>query len=238
MRNADHDGMKTPAERTSRRRKQLLAGAAGLAVVLGGTTVAASQWGGNDDPAAPVQAADMATAPTPTGSSGSEPTTPKPTASSKKAAPKSPAPSPSLPKDAAKRIAEARAAAAKDSVPILPALPAPTVAEIPDAAVAVRDSKSVPKDKGTMRVVSARGDLTGQRELAWVADDGEKVGKARCSQTVRLSNSTEPEKKQNLLICWRVSATKSVYTVMVDFDGKPSRQKSVAAIDAEWKSLG
>ena len=102
----------------------------------------------------------------------------------------------------------------------------------------VTTSGSVQRDGKTMRLVSARADLTGQRELAWVADGGEPVGRARCSQTFRLASNVEPARKPNLLICWRLSATKSVYTVMVDLDGDPSERKAAAAIDTEWQKLG
>nr|WP_221381228.1 hypothetical protein [Actinoplanes polyasparticus] len=231
MRNAeDDDGMKAPeAGRAARRRKQALVAVVGLTAVLSGATVAVNHWSGNDERAVPVKAADAASA---------DPSIERAsTAPKQDAASASPAPSPSLPKDATQRIAEARAAAAKDSVPVLRPLPPPPVAELPDEAVTVRTSGSVQKDKATMRVVSARGDLTGQRELAWVADRGDRVGEASCSQTIKLSNSTKPERKSNLLICWRTSAKKSVYTVVVDLDGDPSRQKSVATINAEWKKL-
>jgi hypothetical protein len=87
-------------------------------------------------------------------------------------------------------------------------------------------------------VVSALGDLSGHRELAWVADGGTPVGKARCSNTIQLSGDAEAAKKPNLLVCWRTSEKKSVYTVAVDLDGDPSERKSVAAINREWRSLG
>ncbi|MEV6635118.1 hypothetical protein AB0M54_30645 [Actinoplanes sp. NPDC051470] len=217
----------------SRRRKQAIAGAAGLAVVLGGATVAATRWPGHQDATVAVEVAppaDVTASPSPTGSSASA--TPKPKDASAK-----PTPSLSLPADAAERIADARAAAARDGVPVKRPLPQATVAQIPDDEVTVRESGSVQKDKATMRVVSARGDLTGQRELDWVADDGERFGDALCSQTITLSNMP-PERKPTLLICWRTSAKKSVYTVAVSLDGHPSRKKSVSAIDAEWKRLG
>ncbi|MFG1607126.1 hypothetical protein [Actinoplanes sp. NPDC049265] len=246
MHNTDHDASTTTpaADRMSRRRKRSLA-VAGLAVVLGGGAIAATQWTGNDDPAVPVELAAPATAASdstdgpvdatasPSPSEGSAPAHTPASPSSK-----SPEPSPSLPKDAAQRIAEARAAAAKEGVPVKPAIPAPTSPELPDEAITVRDSGSLQKDKATMRLVSARGDLTGQRELAMVADDGEKFGNSRCSQTISVVNEAKPQRKPTLLICWRTSAKKSVYTVAVDLDGDPSEQKSVAAIDTEWKRLG
>lgn len=90
----------------------------------------------------------------------------------------------------------------------------------------------------TLRVVSARADLSGQNELGWVADKGRRVGPALCSQRVQFANQSQPSTKPTLLICWRTSATKSVYTVMVDMKGKPSRPASVAAIAKEWRRLG
>ncbi|MFC7279249.1 hypothetical protein ACFQS1_35255 [Paractinoplanes rhizophilus] len=89
-----------------------------------------------------------------------------------------------------------------------------------------------------MRVVSARSDLTGQRELAWVGDEGEPIGNARCTQRIRLSNNQTATVRRNLLLCWRTSSEKSVYTVAVDLDGKPSRIKSVASIERQWSKLG
>src|SRR5690348_3344324 len=40
------------------------------------------------------------------------------------------------------------------------------------AKITVRISGSIAKDKRTLKIVSAAGDLSGQRELAWAADDG------------------------------------------------------------------
>jgi hypothetical protein len=42
----------------------------------------------------------------------------------------------------------------------------------------------------------------------------------------------------NLLFCWRIGAIRSVCTIMVDRDGRPSRKDRVAAIDKRWNELG
>jgi hypothetical protein len=105
------------------------------------------------------------------------------------------------------------------------------------AQISVSTSGSMPKDKKTFKVVSARGDLSGQRELTWRADNGHAVGDARCTQNVRLNPQSKPSVKPTLLICWRLSATKSVYTVLVDLNHKPSERASVAAIDRAWRAL-
>jgi hypothetical protein len=91
---------------------------------------------------------------------------------------------------------------------------------------------------GNIRVTSARADLTGQGELAWVADQGERVGDAHCSQKFRLSIDDPAVTRPSLLVCWQTSATKSVYTVVVDRNGRPSRPASVAAIARAWSDLG
>ncbi len=105
------------------------------------------------------------------------------------------------------------------------------------AKITVSTSGSMPKDKKTFKVVSARGDLSGQRELAWRADGGHAVGNARCTQNVRLTPQSKPAIRPTMLICWRLSATKSVYTVLVDLNQKPSERASVAAIDKAWRSM-
>jgi hypothetical protein len=103
-------------------------------------------------------------------------------------------------------------------------------------AVNVTESGSA-KSGSTLRVVSARHDLTGQRELAWVAEKGETVGSARCADRIRLSADAEIREHKTLLLCWRTSATKSVYTVAVKLGGRPSKQASVTEIDRVWSTL-
>jgi hypothetical protein len=102
----------------------------------------------------------------------------------------------------------------------------------------VTNSGSLAKERRTLRIVSARGDLTGARELTWVADGGHPVGSARCSQKFRFNPKSAVSEKPTLLICWRTSATRSVYTVAVDLDGRPSEKASVATIDKVWAELG
>ena len=110
----------------------------------------------------------------------------------------------------------------------------------PNASVepTVSESGSLPKDRRTLKVVSARGDLTGSHELLWVADGGHQVGSARCSQKFRFNAKSAVSEKPTLLICWRTSATRSVYTVAVNLDGRPSEKASVATIDKVWDELG
>ncbi|GAA0916867.1 hypothetical protein GCM10009557_89070 [Virgisporangium ochraceum] len=88
-----------------------------------------------------------------------------------------------------------------------------------------------------MRVVTARGDLTGQREMAWAADDGHRVGNAWCTQNFQFSPDRPASVRPTMLLCWRISDQRSVYVVTVDPSGKPSENDTVAAIDREWAKL-
>jgi hypothetical protein len=90
----------------------------------------------------------------------------------------------------------------------------------------VSDADVTVRTVGTIRVTSARQDFTGQRELAWVADEGEQVGDARCSRTFRLSRDAAAEVRPTLLICWHVNENKSVYTVVIDRRNQPSKKTS------------
>ncbi|HET6531485.1 MAG TPA: hypothetical protein VFH03_12890 [Actinoplanes sp.] len=243
MSDARHDD---PA-RTSRRRRQAVVGAVGLAAVLSGAAVlvtgpltgddttttrttgadAPSAAGGPESP--PRSAAPSAGPATPAGSASAAVRGTSPGSTGNTTAPP-------LSKATEERIKAAREAARKDGHPVRRPVPQATLAAVPE--VTVTNSGSLRQDRGTMRVVSGRGDLTGYRELGWVSGDGEAVGNARCSQTFRFAQEEKPSRKANLLVCWRTSAAKSVYTVTVNIDGKPSKQKSVAAIETEWARLG
>jgi hypothetical protein len=242
MSNLDDGSYDPAAARRSRRRKQAAVGVVGLAAVLGGGAFAVTEAVTRDSgPVTPEPAALAPKTPT-TAATASTPAVRKTTASRPPAVSVSRTPSPSpaesaRPRTAAERVAAARSAAAKDGVKVQRPLPAVTAAGAP-SDLTVTDSGSQGEDGGTLRVVSARGDLTGYKELSWVADDGDPVGSARCSQTFRFAMNAKPARKPNLLVCWRTSAEKSVYTVMVNLDGKPSKQDSVAAITKRWNAMG
>jgi len=139
-----------------------------------------------------------------------------------------------LPEDPQERLANARRLGANDIKPQRPLIRA----ETQGADVRVTEKGSVRDDGWMLRTVSAHADLTGYSELAWVADEGAPFGDARCSQNFRLSNEQAGKIRPTLMICWRVSAERSVYTVAVDTRHHPSKQTSVAAIDRTWKALG
>jgi hypothetical protein len=133
----------------------------------------------------------------------------------------------------AERIAAARAAAAKDGFPIQRPL-----AAAQSGPVTVTNSGSLMRDGATLRIITAKYDLTGQRELAWAADGGEPVGNAHCTQNFHFSNNGTARERPTMLLCWLTSAGKSVVTVAVTKQGRPSTAASVATIDQQWAKLG
>jgi len=102
----------------------------------------------------------------------------------------------------------------------------------------VTNSGTIKQDRRTLRVISAYGDLTGQRELAWAADTGHPVGAARCTQNFRFNPGSKVGERPTMLLCWRTSATKSVATIAVDLTHRPSEAESVATIDEVWRRMG
>ena len=103
--------------------------------------------------------------------------------------------------------------------------------------IRVSNSGTIKNDRRTLRVVSAYGDLTGKRELAWVADAGHVVGAARCTQNFKFNAEARAGVRPTMLLCWRTSATKSVYVILVDLDHKPSESTAVSAINQAWAKL-
>ncbi|MEV0900314.1 hypothetical protein [Actinoplanes sp. NPDC049802] len=229
-----------------RRRGRMAIGVAGLAAVLGAGSYLTTTWltADNDTTAqdvpvvtanAPATEEAHASA-TPSGSSApgssSSPSAAATTGGAQAANPETPAPRDT--RSAEERIKAARDAAAKDGFPLRRALePAPG---LPQGSLKVRNSGSL-KEGGTMRVITAKYNLEGQRELLWAADKGEKVGIARCTQTFRFSNNMTPKERPTLLLCWKTSPTRSVATVAVAAKGRPDKAESVAIIKREWEKL-
>jgi hypothetical protein len=229
----------TAVARRNRRRKQVVAGVAGLAAILGGGAFFVTEQLTNDNdkvvtntgaqaPLAPAASASAARSGSP---SASAPTPRKSAASASHAAatPK--------PRTTAERIAAARGKAAKAADQVRRPLPPNGNVTVADG-VTITNSGSLKKQGATLRLVSARTDLTGLRELAWAADDGVPVGDARCTQNFHFSGGAPAAEKPTLLLCWRTSPAKSVYTVAVVLKGRPSTATSVDAIDKQWTKLG
>ncbi|MFI7547999.1 hypothetical protein [Actinoplanes sp. NPDC049599] len=228
--------------RRNRRRKQVFAGVAGVAVLGAGAFLVTSQLADETR----TETRDAAALAPAVGDSGD----PSASATASASASASPSPSatvspsvkpspPTLSKAERERVRVVRSAAAKASSKVhRPLVPRNGGATVAAADLNVSVIGSVQKNGEELRLYSARQDLTGQKELAWVTDDHERVGTASCTQKIRLSQDVKARERPTLLICWRTSTEKSVYTVAVKMDGRPSASKSVATINKEWARLG
>jgi hypothetical protein len=226
--------LQNDARLVKRRRMRILVGAAGSAVVLGGAAylVTAQVLDRREDT---VTRNAEAPAPLGTPSSAAAPSvaaaSTAPAHQTKTASPKAGVPSSPTTSYAAKGDVErAREAAERDGHPVLPALGAA-------AAEGQINQRDEPRKNGTLRVLTAKSDLTGQGPLLWAADRGSAVGDARCTQNFHFSNKAKAAVQPNLLLCWRTSAARSVVTVLVDYDGHPSTADSLKIIDREWAKL-
>jgi hypothetical protein len=247
MRNEVHDNNSVVARRI-RRRKQAFIGVAGLAVLGAGSFLVTSQVADNAKtetkdaaalvPVAPVDETPSESAPPASPSASAVPSAsvvPSPSASAKPPV-VTPSPSRSHSKAVDERIKAARAAAAADGHPVQrPLTPSKAVAKA--GPVTTKVIGSLAKDGATMRVLSAKHDLSGEREMLWAADDGVPVGNARCTQNFHFSNNRVPGERPTLLLCWRTSAKKSVVTVAVVKEGRPAKPASAAMIDKVWRTL-
>jgi hypothetical protein len=212
--------------RRSRRREKVVIGTVGLLSIFGASVLATQQV---------LDARDSVPSAA-NGSEGAPPVSPGPSGNAKNGTAVLPAPSSAAPRSrtSPERIAAARSAAANATSRVRRPLPQQfgAAAEVGDVTTTTR------KQNGeTLKVVSARRDLTGYRELGWAADQGQKVGSADCTQNIRLSADVPVRHLPTLLLCWHTSATKSVYTVAVKIGGQPSTRASVAEIDKVWSSL-
>lgn len=243
MPNAEHDRDNSLSRIGGgvRRHKGLVIGASGLAALIGAGVVVAAERAHpatSDNAAssleAPMAAEQAAVPPVKTTTGPAKPSTGRlgPFASP---APSSVSPAPS---SVEQRVNDARGANERLGTTVRqPKTPANGGYVADPSKIKTVETGNVSKDRWTLRVVSAPEDLSGQRELAWVADGGQKYGDAECTQTIQMSNNAEPKTLPTLLICWRTSATRSAYTVAVNLNHKPSKKASVAALDKAWAAL-
>lgn len=219
----------TTGRRLSRRRTRAAVGAAGLAAVLGVGAYLVTSMIDNDEPTVAQQKGAVE----PVVVASSPATEPKVSASA--AAPASAAAA-SMSPELRKKVDAAREKLAEqgDGVEIQhPAAPR-TTANANDVNVTTQGSL---KEGGIVRMITAREDLTGQRELAWVAGGVALHRDVPCSQTFQFSTNPAAM-KPNLLICWRTSTEKSVVAIVVDPKGQPSRDKAVDALEEKWRTMG
>ncbi|MCM4083774.1 hypothetical protein [Paractinoplanes hotanensis] len=232
----------TPTGRQKKRRTRIAVGAVSAAAVLGaGVYLVTARAADRDDDT--VARDTGAVAPMATADSITESTEAsiEPSASASGSTSASPSPRTSTARTAQmvdpevkRKIDEARAKAAEDGFPLKrPVTAAPGV----KAATGPVNERTEKTSEGSVRIVSARFDLTGQRELLLVADKGFAVGGARCTQQVRFSSGEEPQERPSMLLCWRTSDSRSVVTMAVAGQGKPSTDVSLAVLEKEWAKL-
>lgn len=231
--------------RRKQRRRRAAVGVAGLAALLGAgaylvTTQVADRNASTrtrDAGALAPMVAPATRAPSGAASaaaSGDPAAQPDAIVPNKGAVKRSTSPSPSKTMTVEEQIKAAREAAAEDGYSVKrPVTPAPGV----KLASGLVDARDEPRKNGNLHVVSARYDLSGQRELLWAADKGKKVGEITCTQNFKFSNNLKPRVRPNMLMCWRTSAKKSVVTVLIDRGGKPSTVESAEVIESEWAKL-
>ncbi|MEV6847873.1 hypothetical protein [Actinoplanes sp. NPDC051411] len=224
MTNADQEDGGFPSG--SPRRRRVILGATGLAAVLGVGALLATDRMTRDPGTTTAGPARPAALTARASVSASVPPSVPPSGAPSTSVPgpvKSPA---AVPKAVKERADQARTANQRLGTEARHPLPSST-STVDPGKVTVEQTGT---DTGghMLRVSSSRQDLTGYRELAWVRD-GEPYGDATCTQTITVSPDVPPRKRPTLLICWRTSAARSVYTIAVDFAQHPSADQSVRA---------
>lgn len=221
-------------------RTRIAVGAVGLAAVLGvGAYVITSRVVERDATAirepgalAPMVSTGPETSPTTVAPSPSAPPSPS-TSLSASSPPAAATTKATVGPEVRKRIDEARVTAAGDGHKLTRPLPPPAKV-LPDSAVSTRIRKT--KDD-YLRITTARADLTDQKDQRMAADRGVRVGRANCTQRFHFAVNAPPKVIPNMMICWRVSAARSVVTVGVTYKGKPSASAYSGIIDREWAKL-
>ncbi|MFF0376390.1 hypothetical protein [Actinoplanes missouriensis] len=227
-------------ERRNRRRKQAIVGIAGATAVLAGAGFLVLQLNSSEQPSLPEPAAlapltGSAQASAPTGNEAgdaepgrtgeaepSETRTPAKSTKPADAVEISPTPSPSP------SAAEADASAASED-----RLRAATVTAGPVS------ERTELLENGTIRIVSAPRDLTGERDLQLAADRGKPAGQGvKCTTKVRIAGGVPESARPTMLLCWRTSEERSVVTMAVVPSGEPPTRSSVKIIGKEWAKLG
>lgn len=219
-------------QRSAQRRKQLMVGVAGAAAVLAGAGFLVTQLMNEQQPALPEPAAlAPRTAPV-TGGSTPEETEPPATRTpkiTKQAAPVERSPVPSA---AASRQASPDPGAARPSV----AAGESREHLGQDANTQVAERVEALGD-GSVRILSARRDLSGEHPLLLAPGDGEPAGRGvRCTSEIRYGTAA-PSPPPATLMCWRTSASRSVITMVSPGRGAAPAAESVEVITREWDRL-
>ncbi|HWS32321.1 MAG TPA: hypothetical protein VN408_06215 [Actinoplanes sp.] len=210
-------------QRSARRRKQALVAVAGAAAVLAGagflvTELMNERQAGLPEPAALApMTAPATTEPVPENPVTAPTRTPKTT---RQAAPVQVSPVPPPPP----------ASFAED--------PGMEPGDVPMYAQPLLADQQIQErteslESGTIRIVSARRDLTPERLTLISRDEGRTAGRGvRCTTEIRFGTGMPPA-DSGVLVCWRTSEGRSVITIGQGVDAA----ESVAVISREWLTL-
>ncbi|GGM97710.1 hypothetical protein FHR83_000244 [Actinoplanes campanulatus] len=227
----DEDPPLSAPERATRRRGQVAIGVAGAVAVLSGVGFLATQLMNESQPTRPEPAAlaPQTTPASPTvGAAGISPSDARtPGKATKQAAPahRSPAHTPASSRQASPAPDAARASSVISDLRKRFGFGGPEIAD-----------RTEKLGEGTVRIVTAQSDLTGDRELILAGDDGTEVGGGvHC--TTDVPNDTVMSPAPEMLMCWRTSPERSVITMTTTPEGEPSTADSVVVIQREWDRL-
>lgn len=214
-------------QRSARRRKQAIVGVAGAAAVLAGAGFLATQLMNESQPSLPEPEAlaPMTTMPV------TEPT------------PVVPAPSYTLGPRTTRHAAPVRISpvpppppASVEAVPYPEEIGDPAVEQMQQFGMGAREEireRTEVLGSGSIRVVSARRDLTGERLALLSRDEGRAAGRGvRCTDQIRFGTGL-PSGGPGVLVCWRTSEGRSVITI----GQGASAAESVEVINREWFDL-
>jgi hypothetical protein len=95
-------------------------------------------------------------------------------------------------------------------------------------------------EKGTLtiRVVTARTDLTGKLEQAWAVDEGTEAGAGRCTQNVRFTAGGKAGVRPTLVLCWHTTPALSAYVLLIDPKAPVAVETGRKALDEVWVTAG
>jgi hypothetical protein len=140
--------------------------------------------------------------------------------------------------DVRAEVDAARSRAAKAGQPLQRPLTASASPKIgaAEADSLVEEERPLP-DGGTLRISSARYDLSGQGRMLWAADSGTAAGAARCTQNFRFAQGQRPAVRKNMLLCWRNTADRSVVVLAVTRADPPNTAQVLNVLDTQWDRL-
>lgn len=121
---------------------------------------------------------------------------------------------------------------------LLAATPQPAGPGVSIASGPVTVSTEAGTDGSSIRVVTARYDLTGRWSPVSGGDAGRVVGDARCTAKLTALPGGAAEERPTMLMCWRFSPLKSVVTVAVRPGARPLAGASVDVLDRNWTAMG